>query len=66
MEAEAWYDKVVQEFVNLGAKKSRYDEALFLWYGSNQELIGINVIHVDDFIYCGTAEWEAAVMDQIM
>ena len=42
----AWYDKVVQEFISLGAKKSLYDEAVFLWYGENGNLIGINVIHV--------------------
>ena len=62
----AWYDKVVKEFVSLGAKKSLYDEALFLWHDNTRQLIGMNVIHVDDFIYCGTAEWETGVMNQIM
>ena len=60
----AWYERVEQELCALRAKKSLYDDAVFIWH-QNNTLIGLVVIHVDDFVYCGTSEWNSNVMGAI-
>ena len=52
----AWYSKLRSEIIKLGGKVSRYDPALYMWYNMNQ-LSGILVTHVDDFLYCGTDQF---------
>ena len=44
---------------------SLYDDAMFLWHSKNGELVFILVTHVDDFIYCGVAEWANKVIGHI-
>ena len=60
----AWYERVEQELVSLGGKSSRYDDAVFLWHGEDS-LTGMIVLHVDDFVYCGTRKWHENVMGSI-
>ena len=60
----AWYEKVVEELRDLGGVLSRYDQSLFLWH-VNGSLDGIVVLHVDDFIYCGSDSWLVSVVMQI-
>ena len=61
----SWYDRVKQVLVNLGGKRSSYDNALFCWYSSLGSLEGIMVLHVDDFQFCGTKDWEEKVVKEI-
>ena len=58
----AWYDKVKAEMILLGASLSKYDHSLFMWH-ENEQLIGILVTHVDDFIFAGTTDWEKRVIE---
>lgn len=60
----AWYEKVVEELRDLGGVLSRYDQSLFLWH-VNGSLDGIVVLHVDDFIYCGSDSWLVSVVMRI-
>ena len=60
----AWYDKIRDEFVRLGGKKSLYDDALFLWHSRDGKLEGILVSHVDDFVFCGTDDWHRKVLGE--
>ena len=60
----SWYDKVSHEFLTLGAVRSLLDPAMFMWY-KDAQLIGHLVSHVDDFVYGGTVEWNAKVIDSI-
>ena len=60
----AWYEKVKSEMKLLGATLSKFDNALFMWH-KNEEVIGILVTHVDDFIFGGTDEWKNSVIGAI-
>lgn len=51
MASKAWYTRVKNTLLNLVAKMSVYDPALFMWYEHHQ-LIGLLACHVDDFTYC--------------
>ena len=61
----AWYDRVVQLLLDFGGKASLYDAAVFLWHDRSDKLIGMTVVHVDDFVYCGTILWNKNVIDKI-
>ena len=45
-------------------ERSKYDEALF-FYKLDHELHGITVVHVDDFLYGGTAKFHKDVIEPI-
>ena len=60
----AWYKRVVQLLVEYGGKASIYDAAVFLWH-EGDSLIGMTVVHVDDFVYCGTVVWHKNVIDRV-
>ena len=62
----AWYDRVERKMKCLNGKTSIYDDAMFMWHDANDELVGMLVSHVDDFVYCGTIDWHKAVIDEIM
>ena len=49
-----WYIKVMEVLDELGGKQLRFDLAVFYWHDEHQDLTGVIVIHVDDFIYGGT------------
>ena len=61
----SWYDRVKQVLIDLGGKKSKYDNALFCWYTEEGSLEGTMVLHVDDFEFCGTKAWEERVIKSI-
>ena len=61
----AWYDRVRSELIQLGGRASIYDEAMFLWHNDDGVIIGLIVIHVDDFIYAGTAQWNNDVIGSV-
>ena len=56
-----WYEKVKTTLIKCGAKVSRVDPAVFYWHGSNG-LYGILAVHVDDFLWAGTAKFKETVI----
>ena len=48
-----WYMRVKEELKKLGGKQMSLDQSVFVWNKENC-IIGIMVIHVDDFIFGGT------------
>ena len=61
----SWYLRVKEVLLQLGGKISSYDKALFMWYDENCGLIGILVIHVDDFAFCGNKYFEDKVIGSL-
>lgn len=57
------YDRVCQELKALGGKISLYDWLLFIWH-EDGNLVGLNVVHIDDFEYCEMLSWHH-VIDKI-
>ena len=51
--ARSLYMTVKEDLLKLGAKMSKFDEALFIWR-SEEELHSLIGCHVGDFIYCGS------------
>ena len=60
--ARAWYDSVTRIMEELGGKRSRLEPTLFVWRGEDLELIGVMVIHVDDFCYGGNEEFNKEII----
>ena len=60
-----WYNKMTDELMELGAVRSKLDNAMFMWYSETSEIVGHLVSHVDDFVYTGTAMWLRDVIDMI-
>ena len=52
-----WYLRVKDELRALGAQSSKYDESLFFWKYKGT-LNRVMAVHVDDFIYCCSKEFE--------
>ena len=53
--ARVWYETVVKVISERGGQRSRLDHTLFVWK-KKKRIIGIMVIHVDDFCYGGERE----------
>ena len=47
-----WYETVVKVISEMGGQRSRLDPTLFVWK-KKKRIIGIMVIHMDDFCYGG-------------
>ena len=62
--ARAWYFTVRSELLKLGCVQLQVDPALFYWY-QDDKLAGLFVIHVDDFLWGGTKEFEEHVINEI-
>ena len=60
----AWYIRVNDEFIKLGAKVSKYDKAFYIWT-QNNILHGIMIVHVDDFIWAGSKFFVSNVITSI-
>ena len=57
-----WYKRVCEEFTKIGLTKSDYDDALFYYKPNKKEPgEGIIVIHVDDFLYGGSKQYEKKI-----
>ena len=52
-----WYEKVKYTLLKLGCVLSPVDRSLFV-YHLDGNLVGILAVHVDDFIWTGSAEFE--------
>ena len=55
-----WYFRVKEELNRLGCNSSKYDSSLFIYY--TEELEGILVAHVDDFLWAGTEKFYKSVI----
>ena len=42
-----------------------YDKSVFIWHDESARLQGLITIHVDDFEYCGTAQWHKEVINKL-
>ena len=62
--ARTWYLQVKRKLLALSVKMCSLDNSLFRWY-NNGMLEGLICIHVDDFLYCGTKEFENQVVGKI-
>ena len=57
-----WYNRVYEEFLNIGLMKCDYDDALFYYKPNRKEPCeGIIVIHVDDFLYGGSQKFKKKI-----
>ncbi|KAG1673036.1 DNA polymerase epsilon subunit 2 [Nymphon striatum] len=59
-----WYFSVRNELLSDGCYQSSVDLALFHWHYENK-LAGLFIMHVDDFLWAGTAEFEKQVIKKI-
>lgn len=60
-----WYKKVKSVMIEDGAKTSQVDPAVYYWVNDCGDITGILANHVDDFIWGGTADFEATVISLI-
>ena len=56
-----FYDRVKEFMVSNGGKMCQVDPAVFCWYKDSQ-VIGIIVIHVDDFLWAGDTTFQNSVI----
>ena len=52
--------------MELGAKVSSFDNALFNWRDCSGNLIGVLASHVDDFVFAGTKDFHINVIAKLM
>ena len=62
--SRAWYLRVREEFIKLGAQTSPYDPVLFYWH-SNNLLNGLLSIRVDNISWRGTSSFQNIIIDPI-
>jgi hypothetical protein len=62
--SRVWYLRVLDELTKLGVTVSKYDKALFIWWCKN-EVQGFLVVHVDDFLWCGSTDFYTSVIEKI-
>ena len=59
-----WYLRVIEELKKLNVSVSKYDKALF-HLKKGKSLIGIMMVHVDDFLWAGSREFAELVIDPL-
>ena len=59
-----WFFSVKEELLRLQMKQSKLDNALFRYY-KNGHLEGLMVLHVDDFLFCGTKSFDDEVIENL-
>lgn len=62
--ARHWYLKVKSQLLDLGAKMSSLDSALFSWR-CNDKIEGVACVYVDDFLWVGSPEFKKHMLDQL-
>ena len=60
-----WYSRVQSFVKSSGGVTSKVDPSLFLWYDKNNTLIGFILVHVDDFMFAGTANFHKIVISKL-
>ncbi|XP_057310580.1 uncharacterized protein LOC130648545 [Hydractinia symbiolongicarpus] len=61
-----WYFSVRQTLLKLKAEQSTVDKTLFYWKDTDNNLCGIFIMHVDDFVLAGNKIFEASIMSQLI
>ena len=59
-----WYFSVRKELLLHGGHQSSVGPGMFFWHEKG-ELLGMFIMHVDDFIWSGKATFEERVIDKI-
>ena len=59
-----WYNRVKTYLLSIGLVMSKADPALF-YYHDNNNLIGMIAIHVDDFLWSGTNDFETNFISKL-
>ena len=62
--SRVWYFTVRSTLLQLGCIQLQVDPAMFYWFHNNK-LCGLFLIHVDDFIWGGTSEFEINVINKV-
>ena len=60
-----FFFKCKEELLKLGCKQSTHDPALFFKVNHSNEMIGIIVLHVDDFLHAGNKLFEKTVSEKL-
>ena len=58
-----WYNRVKTYFLSIGLVMSKADPALFYYHDNN--ITGIIAIHVDDFLWSGTNDFETNFISKL-
>ena len=58
-----WYFRVKEELNRVGCKNSKFDSSLFTYY--TDQLEGILITHVDDFLFAGTEKFYQSVINSL-
>ena len=65
--AKLWYNTVKDELIASGCKMLILDHSVFSFYDEKtQKLIGMMVIHVDDFLYGGSTKFKKIIVQKII
>ena len=60
----SWYFAIAEFLENMNCFRSSVDYGIFTWY-DNQNLSGVLLTHVDDFLYAGTTSFIQKVIDPL-
>ena len=56
-----WYNSLKEFLLSLGCSVSKYDKGLF-YRRAKGKLIGMLLLHVDDFLVCGNSEFRESIL----
>ena len=60
-----WYMQVVKVLESLGGKQLTMDYAVFVWFRPEGTLLGMIVVHVDDFLFGGAQEFHDTIIKRL-
>ena len=60
-----WYFTIRETLLELGCIQSSIDKALFMWRDSDNQLAGMFILHVDDFLYAGSRTFIELVIEKV-
>ena len=61
----SWFLKISGALISLRGVQSAYDNALFMWHDSCNNIIGILAMHVDDFVCSGNEYFEKDIISTL-
>ena len=61
----SWYKRVNHSLTNLKGIVSAYNYVLFLWHDATGNLMGIQAMHLDDFVFCGNYLFQKNVIAEL-
>ena len=62
--AKNWYESVCDELIKHGCQKTILNDAFF-FYNYDNKLEGMMILHVDDFLECGSDGYNKTISDKI-